>query len=69
MKKIFLSETTRPTALMCFFVASPSRPLPSLLKICPLGKIGLPRVNMFCIGLYRENMNESSCLKPGGMEP
>ena len=42
-----------------------SGPLPSLLELCPLGqKMDTPRGHMFNIGLYRENMKTSSCLKP-----
>ena len=28
-----------------------------------------PQGHMFYIGLYRENMKKSSCLKPQGLEP
>ena len=37
-KKMFLSETTRPRALI--FGISPSGPLPSLFNIKPCGQIG-----------------------------
>ena len=39
-------------------LASPSGPLPSVFKLCPLVQIW---PHMFYIGLYRENM-EKSCL-------
>ena len=53
-----LSETKKPRALI-WYVASPSGPLPSLFKFCPLGqKLLHPRDHMFYIGLYRENMGK-----------
>ena len=40
------------------------------VQIMPLGpKKALPRGHMFYIGLYRENVKQSSCLKPQGLEP
>ena len=39
-KKNFFAETSRPRALIfgMYNVASPSRPLPSLFKLCPWGQ-------------------------------
>ena len=38
-----------------WYVASPSRPLPRLFKLCPMGQNWpLPGVYMFYIGLYGE---------------
>ena len=37
-KKIFLSETIRPRALIFWYVASPCGLLPSLFKLCPWGQ-------------------------------
>ena len=57
-----LFETTR-------YEASSSGPLPSLFKLCSWGqKLPRPRVT-FYIGLYRENIDTSSHLKPQGLEP
>ena len=54
---IFLSETT---SLDICYVASPSRPLPSVLKLCPWGQNwSCPRGHMFCGDLYRENMKKT----------
>ena len=48
-----------------FRLASPSGPLPSFDQMMSLGpKMAPPRGHMFYIGLYRENMKKSSCLKP-----
>ena len=49
-----------------WYLASPSRPLPSLFKLYPWGQKG---GQMFNIGLYRENVKKSSCLKPWVLEP
>ena len=59
--QIFLSETR---SLDIWYVASPSGPLPSLFKLWPR-----PGGQMFYIGLYREKVKKSSCLKPQGLEP
>ena len=62
-KKIFLSETTGPKALI--FVASPTK----FVQIFPLGpKMAGPGDQIFYIGLYRENVKKSSCLKPQSLE-
>ena len=51
-----------------WYVASPSEPLPSLFKLYPWGqKWPGPASHMFYLGLYRENMKKSSCLKPLGL--
>ena len=52
------------------FVAWPSGSLPSLYKLYPWGqKWPHPRGQMFYIGLCRENVKKSSCLKPQCLEP
>ena len=64
-EKIILSEFLKHKSLGIRYVASPSGPLPSLFKLSPWGqKSTQPRGHMFYIGLYRENMKKSSCLKP-----
>ena len=56
--------------LAIWYVASPSGPLPSLFKLYPLGqKCPRTRGHMSYIGLFRQNMKKSSCLKPKGLEP
>ena len=68
-KKIFLSKTTRPR-LDIWYEASSSRLLPSLFKLYSWGqKWPRPGGHMFYIGLYRENVKKTSCLKPQGLEP
>ena len=63
--KIFLSEITRPRALV-FGVASSSGPLPNLFKLCPWGqKWSRPQGYMFLHS--RENMKKS-CLKQQGIQ-
>ena len=64
-EKIFLSETTRPRTLI-FGIQHH--------QVCsnytPGAKNGpAPGVKLFDIGLYRENVKKSSCLKPQGLEP
>ena len=70
-EKIFLSETTRPIALIfgmyhhlvdCYQVCS---------NYAPWAKHGgTPGGHMLYIGLYRENMKKkSSCLTPQGRMP
>ena len=61
MKKIFLSETTRPKAL----ISGMKHHLVNLYYFCsnyaPGAKIwARPRGHMICIDLYRENMKKSS---------
>ena len=54
MKKI-LSETARPRALIFWYLASPSEPLPSFFSnYIPAEKMTSPGVHMFYIGLYSE---------------
>ena len=70
MKKIFLPLTTRPRVLIFGMM----RLLVDLYRVCSNyingAKNGpVPRGYMFYIGLYRENMKKSSCLKPQGLEP
>ena len=65
MKKIFLSETIRPRALILGM-----KHHPSLFNLCPwVQKWAHLGGHIFYIGLYRENMKRSSCLKPQGLEP
>ena len=53
-----------------WYVESPSRPLPSLFKLCPLGqKWASLGGHMLYIGLYMENMKKASFLKSQGIEP
>ena len=63
--KIFLSETTRPRALIFGMKHLSSGPQPSLFKLCPWDqKCPCPRGPMFYIGSmysYRENLKKSSC--------
>ena len=56
MKKIFLSETTRPIkSLDIWYEALPSKPLPRLFKLYPLGQIWPhPEVHTLYIGLYKK---------------
>ena len=55
MKTIFLTKITRPTSLDILYVASPTRPLPSLFNLCPPGpKMVRHRGHMFYICLYRK---------------
>ena len=57
LKKIFLSETTRPSALLFWYAESPSGTLPSLFRIIDLGqKWPRPGGQLFYIGLYREKV-------------
>ena len=62
--KIFLSETTMPRAL----ILSMKHHLVILCQVCSYliagAKNGRPRGHIFHIGLYREVMQKSSCLKP-----
>ena len=69
-EKIFLSETTRPRAL----IFGMKHHLVDFNQVCsnnaPWAKNGpAPGYHMFCIDLYRENMKKSSSLKPQGLEP
>ena len=65
--KFFLSDTTM-TSLYIKYVASPSRPISSLFKLCPWGQNWSCHGDyMFIIGLYWENMIKSSCKKPQGL--
>ena len=68
--QIFFSETTMPRAL----IFSMWHYLVDLYQVCsnypPGAKNGsAPGGHMFYIGLYRENMKKSSCLKPEVLEP
>ena len=57
-------------SLDIWYVASSSRPLPSLFKLWPRGQKWLhPMGHIFYIYLYRANMNNSVCLKAWGLEP
>ena len=62
--KIFLSEATRPRAL----IFGLEHHLVDLCQVCSNYASGailaLPWGHMFYIGLHRENMKKSSCLKP-----
>ena len=70
-EKILLFETRRPIPLLFGM----SHHLVDLYQVCssyspwvkiapPLGSI----VSLFYIGLYRENVKKSSCLKPEGQD-
>ena len=68
--KIFLSEPTRPRALIfgmeyhlvdLYQVSSTYTPWANKSP-CPGGQ-------MFYIGFYRESVKKTSCLKPHGLEP
>ena len=68
MKK-FLSETLRPIALIFGLLHH----LVGLYQVCsnyaPWAKnVPAPGGLMLDIGLYRENMTKSSCLKPSSIE-
>ena len=70
MKKIFLSETTRPRAL----IFGMKHHLVDLYQDCSIYAPGIknetaPGGQMFCIDLYKENMKKSYCLKPQGLDP
>ena len=69
VKKLFLSETTGPKAL----ISGMYYHLVDLYQICsnysPGAKNGPAPEVTFYIGLYRENVKKSSCLKPQGLEP
>ena len=61
-EKIFLSESIRPRAMIFG--------MEHHLVDFPLGqKWPSPWGHIFYIGLYRENIEKSSCLKPLGLEP
>ena len=61
---IFLSETTRPRALMFGM----EHHLVNLCQVCsnyiPGATMARPGGHVFYKGLYRENMKNSSCLTP-----
>ena len=70
MKKNLLVCNYKAYGLDIWYVASPSGPLPGLFKIWPwVQKWARPWGHMFYIGLYRENMEKSSCPQPQGLEP
>ena len=67
MKTLKISETTMPRALIFSM-----KPLVDLNQGCSNYHPGAKNVlvgHMFSIGLYRENMKKSSCLKPRVLEP
>ena len=83
-EKNFLSETTRPRTLIfgiqhhlvdlyqvCsnYTPGAKNGPAPSNNLTPGAGPFLAPGVKLFDIGLYRENVKKSSCLKPQGLEP
>ena len=68
-EKIFLSESTRLTAL----IFGMEHHLLNLYQVCsnyvPGAKNDRSGGHMFYIALYRKNMKKSSLLKPQGIEP
>ena len=66
MKKI-LSETLRPIALIFGLLHH----LVGLYQVCSnyAKNVPAPGGLILDIGLYRENMTKSSCLKPFSLEP
>ena len=60
-EQIFLSKTTRPRAL----ILGMKHHLVNPYQLCSNNPLG----HMFYIGLYRENMKKSSCLKSYVLEP
>ena len=60
-----LFKTTRPRAL----ISDVKHHLVNLSQVCSnYIPVPVPGVTLFYIGLYSENMNKSSCLKPYGIE-
>ena len=67
-EKKILSETVCHRALI-FGIKHHLVDSTKFVQIMPLvPKMGPPGGHMFYIGLYRENMKKSSCLKPQGLD-
>ena len=64
---IGLDSSRHPSVLLS--ILSNMNTSTRFVQIMPLGsKMALPQGHIFYIGLYRENMKKSSCLKPQGLE-